>query len=94
MTTFSPLCLVSTLLVNVPLLQNEIAAKDRQILTKIIGLSSGTSSELSLMESVSQLVFTIERLEGNPHLSPVMNGNGRFIKLFPAKLYIVIYRRN
>ena len=28
-------------------------------------MSSGTSSELSSMESVSQLVLTIERLEGN-----------------------------
>ena len=39
------------------------------------------------MESVSQLVLTIERLEGNSHLSPVVNGNGRSIKLFPAKFY-------
>ena len=31
------------------------------------GLSSGISSELSLMESVSQLVLTVERLVGNPH---------------------------
>ena len=66
MATFSPLLLVFAQLVNVPLLlQNEFAA------------SSGTSSELSSMESVSHLVLTIERLEGNPHLSPVVNGNGR-----------------
>ena len=43
-------------------------------------MNSGTSSELSSMESVSQLVLTIERLEGNPHLVPVVNGNGRLIK--------------
>ena len=50
-------------------------------------MSSGTSSELSSMESVSQLVLTIECLEGNPHLLPIVNGNGRLIKLFPTKLY-------
>ena len=56
-------------------------------------MSSGTSSELSSMESVSQLVLTIERLEGNPHLLPVVNGNGRLIKLFPAKLYCDIQKK-
>ena len=94
MTTFPPLFLVSTQLVNVPLLlQNEFAAKYRKILTKITGLSSETSSQLSSMESVSQLVYTIERLEGNPHLSPVVNGNGKLIKLFPAKLYCDIQKK-
>ena len=89
MTTFSPLLLVSTQLVNVPfLLENEFAAKYRQILTKITGLSSGSSSELSSMESVSQLALTIQCLEGNPHLSPVVNG-----KLFPAKLYCDIQKK-
>ena len=94
MTTFSPLLLVSTQLVDVPLLlQNEFAAKYRLISTKITGLSSGTSSKLSSMESVSQLVLTIERLEGNPYLSPVVNGNGRLIKLFPAKFYCDIQKK-
>ena len=47
MITFYPLLLVYTQLVNVPvLLQDEFAAKYRQILTKTTGLSSGTSSEL------------------------------------------------
>ena len=45
------------------------------------------------MESVSQLVLTIDRVEGNPHLSPVVNGNGRLIKLFPAKLYCDIPKK-
>ena len=45
------------------------------------------------MESVSQLVLTMERLEGNPHLSPVVNGNGRLIKLFPAKFYCDIQKK-
>ena len=94
MTAFSPLLLVSTQLVNVPfLLQTEFAAKYVKILTKITGLSSGTSSELSSMESVSELVLTIERFEGNLHLSPVVNGNGRLIKLFPAKLYCDIQEK-
>ena len=56
-------------------------------------MSSGTSSELSSMESVSQLVLTIERLEGNPRLLPTVNGNGRLIKLFPAKLYCDIQKK-
>ena len=56
-------------------------------------MSSGTSSELSSMESVSQLVLTIERLEGNPHLLPIVNGNGRLIKLFLAKLYCDIQKK-
>ena len=56
-------------------------------------MSSGTSSELASMESVSQLVLTIERLEGNPHLLPILNGNGRLIKLFPAKLYCDIQKK-
>ena len=41
----------------------------------------------------SQLVLTIERLEGNPHLSPVVIGSGRLIKLFPAKLYCDIQKK-
>ena len=55
MTTFSPLLLFSTQLVNAPLLrQNEFAAKYRKILTKITGLSSGTSSDLLSMESYNR----------------------------------------
>ena len=56
-------------------------------------MRSGISSELSSMESVSQLVLTIERLERNPHLLPVVNGNGGLIKLFPAKLYCDIQKK-
>ena len=47
----------------------------------------------SVSQQFSQLVLTIERLEGNPHLSPVVNGNGRLIKLFPAKLCCDIQKK-
>ena len=56
-------------------------------------MSSGTSLELSSMESVSRLVLTIERLERNPFPLPVVNGNGRLIKLFSAKLYCDIQKK-
>ena len=59
----------------------------------VVQMSSGTSSELSSMESVSQLVLTIECLEGNPHLLPVVNSNGKLIKLFPSKLYCDIQKK-
>ena len=86
MTTFLPCFWFSTQLVNVPLLlQNESAAKYRKILTKITGLSSGTSSELSSMESVSQLVLTIYH--------PSWMTTGDWSNYFPPNS-IVIYRRN
>ena len=86
MATFSPLRLVSTQLVSVPFLLQD--------LTKITGLSSGASSELSSMESVSHSTHSHNRTsKGNPHLSPVVNGNGRLIKLFPAKLYCDVEKK-
>ena len=45
------------------------------------------------MESFSQRILAVERLMGNPHLSTVVNGNGRKIKLFPAKLYCDIQKK-
>ena len=82
MTTFSPLILVSAQLLNILLfLQNEfVAKKNRKILAKISGgnseISSESSTELSSMKSVSQLVLTIERLLGNLHLLPVVMATG------------------
>ena len=35
----------------------------------------------------------VERFVRNPHLSPIVNGNGKLIKLFPAKLYCDIHKK-
>ena len=69
--TFSLLLLVSTQLVNVPLLlQNKFAAKYRKILTKITRLSSGTLSEISSMESVLNSFLKSKALRGIPIYHP------------------------
>ena len=93
-TTFSPLLLVSTHLVNVSLLlQNEFAAKYRQNLTKITGLSSGTSSELSSTESVLNSFLQSNAMRGIPIYHPSWMATGDWSNYFPPNS-IVIYRRN
>ena len=96
MTTFSPFILVSAQLLNFLLfLQNEFAAKYRQILTRITGrnseISSESSTESSFMKSVSQFVLslTIERLLGNPQLSPVVMAMEDRWNYFPPNSVVI-----